>query len=185
MPEDFCDFLSVIKFLLPAIIGAIVSLMAYFIARTQRAIAYNKYNLDLFDKRFEAYQEFMTEFHTLFEILNKDRSKVEKLPDFSSLITPLLKCSILFPRYYKNGIDSDIYLQQTYISKRTEYEMKRDYQQKRLDQSLRGSGQYQSISNEITELNQKIADIDWSMVTMCNNSLDYMKSHLNISHRPY
>ncbi|MCW4589614.1 hypothetical protein NO263_03365 [Gluconacetobacter entanii] len=63
--------------------GSIAS-AAYFVARSQREIATNKYNLDLFDKRWEIYKEFYpfyTDKNNIFDSSFKEKETVfEKIP---------------------------------------------------------------------------------------------------------
>nr|WP_220572361.1 hypothetical protein [Gluconobacter oxydans] len=53
---DVWDFWFILKTFGPGCIAGLIALMALSVALTQRKIAANKYNLDLFDKRYEIYE---------------------------------------------------------------------------------------------------------------------------------
>lgn len=61
--SDSWDFWFILKTFGPGIVTAIftgtIAILAYRIARTQREIAANKYDLDLFDKRYEIFENFI------------------------------------------------------------------------------------------------------------------------------
>ncbi|MFT8419758.1 MAG: hypothetical protein ABF636_13160 [Acetobacter sp.] len=54
---DVWNFWFILKTFGPSCIAGSIALMALFVALTQRKIAANKYNLDLFDKRYEIYEK--------------------------------------------------------------------------------------------------------------------------------
>ena len=54
---DVWDFWFILKTFGPGCIAGFIALMALSVALTQRKIAANKYNLDLFDKRYEIYEK--------------------------------------------------------------------------------------------------------------------------------
>lgn len=54
---DVWDFWFILKTFGPSCIAGSIALMAFVVAVTQRKIAANKYNLDLFDKRYEIYEK--------------------------------------------------------------------------------------------------------------------------------
>lgn len=165
--------------------------MTYAVAKTQRKIAYNKYNLDLFDKRFEAYTEFRDEFHKIFDIGANLASLTKYRPKHRSLIKSLYKCGLLFPRYYRNGIDGDVYiLQLAYqkkidlvreeLSKKFEYDCAREAQ----SNAVLSSEAVENIKIELGEIENKIMKFDSELLGLCHNALGYMEIYLEISHTP-
>ncbi|MCC6104350.1 hypothetical protein [Acetobacter sp.] len=56
--ESWIDGWPALKVIIPSLITGSIATMAYNVAKTQREIAANKYNLDLFDKRYEVFKEF-------------------------------------------------------------------------------------------------------------------------------
>lgn len=60
---DKWDFWFILKTFGPGIVTALftgtIAILAYRIAKTQREIAANKYDLDLFDKRYEIFENFI------------------------------------------------------------------------------------------------------------------------------
>lgn len=63
---DVWNFWFVLKTFGPSCIAGSIALMALFVALTQRKIAANKYNLDLFDKRYEIYEKLYSFYDSNF-----------------------------------------------------------------------------------------------------------------------
>lgn len=63
---DAWDIWFILKTFGPGCIAGFIALMALFVAYTQRKIAANKYNLDLFDKRYEIYEKMNTFYDSIF-----------------------------------------------------------------------------------------------------------------------
>lgn len=57
-PDDWSNWHFLIKTFGPALIAGCIALLAYRVASTQKTIATNKYHLDMFDKRFEVFEEY-------------------------------------------------------------------------------------------------------------------------------
>ncbi|MFT9324755.1 MAG: hypothetical protein ABF537_11535, partial [Acetobacter sp.] len=63
---DVWDFWFILKTFGPGCIAGLIALMALSVALTQRKIAANKYNLDLFDKRYEIYEKLNTFYDSIY-----------------------------------------------------------------------------------------------------------------------
>ncbi|ARW49513.1 hypothetical protein [Acetobacter pasteurianus] len=75
-------------------IPSIIAFMAFSVARSQREIASNKYDLDLFNKRLDNYDDFVKEFNNL---TTKDEVKIKECIDkFGDNIKIIEKCNVLF-----------------------------------------------------------------------------------------
>lgn len=89
------DFFDTLKIILPSIIASmalIVSTLAFRVSKTQREIASNKYQLDLFDKRIPVYDDFFSKYVSL---LDKDTEYCRKeIKEIDNLISE--KCIAYF-----------------------------------------------------------------------------------------
>ncbi|MBF0871784.1 hypothetical protein [Gluconobacter japonicus] len=73
---------------------------AYRIASTQKIIASNKYNLDLFDRRYSAFIEYESVLLTINTLGSPAHAKASA---YDKIIESAKKCEFLFPKIEKLG----------------------------------------------------------------------------------
>ncbi|KAA8389416.1 hypothetical protein, partial [Acetobacter sp. DmW_125124] len=73
-PDNWRDWHFLVKTFGPISITGFIALAAYKVARTQREIASNKYNLDLFISRLRVYEDFVKILYKIKKGLDKDDS---------------------------------------------------------------------------------------------------------------
>lgn len=95
--SSWIDNFPALKTLTPPIItGSVTAFMAslaYFVSRSQREIAANKYNLDLFEKRYPEYEKFLEAFRSAREEEELAWSTIDAVRKNKTLIN---KCSRMF-----------------------------------------------------------------------------------------
>lgn len=67
-PDDWSNWHLWAKTFGPGLIAAFIALMAFGVANTQKQIATNKYNLDMFDKRWSVFEDFYKEYKIYLQI---------------------------------------------------------------------------------------------------------------------
>lgn len=127
-PDDWSNWHLWAKTFGPAMIAGCIAFLAYRVARTQKTIATNKYNLDMFDKRFEVFEEY----HDFREkILSYDKREYKKGVDDYKIIfcikqlkKIMLKAYLLYDNltvhiikkhYFYKGKIEDIYKEITVV----------------------------------------------------------------------
>lgn len=178
-PDDWSNWHFLAKTFGPGLIAGLIASAAYIVARTQREIASNKYDLDLFDKRYP-----------LFEKVNAYADKVEKYDTKNNYIMGNIHsvnshkqlisyCGICIDDLEKienfniKNIDSiyDDITKSVKLYKNITPEM---------------VSKLKSNVNSFFEHHQKTADTDLSIFRICNtrneNHFDYIKNlHRNAS----
>lgn len=130
--------------------------MAYFVARTQREIAENKYNLDLFDKRYPLYEEFDKEYTKT--IKNDVYTLYSNYHFFSyNNKTLIMKISKMFSNTKEDCmilIDSPNVL----YDKIKEFSVQHEIRERDIEQTLKNystiESKFQKIDGEIKRLNE-------------------------------
>lgn len=67
-PDDWSNWHFLVKTFGPALMAGFIAVLAYRVANTQKTIATNKYNLDMFDKRWSVFEDFYKEYKFYNEI---------------------------------------------------------------------------------------------------------------------
>lgn len=105
--NELCDssdpwtLLFFVKTFGSALITGGIAFLAFRIASSQRVIASNKYNLDLFDRRYVAFSEYET---AQLEIENLKHPEIEDPNTYNDIIKCAKKCVFLFPKLEKGHL---------------------------------------------------------------------------------
>lgn len=120
---DVWNFWFILKTFGPSCIAGSIALMALFVARTQRKIAANKYNLDLFDKRYEIYEKLHSVYDSNLTHLVVSNYHFSYHSISHELKYILLRSSFLFENISKRKLPE---LEQLLEEIETEFESLRD-----------------------------------------------------------
>lgn len=113
-PDDWTDWHFLLKTFAPvgvALASALIASLAFSVAKTQKTIASNKYNMDLFDKRWSVFEEFYILYK---EIIVKHNPEFIHNKELYSVIiskkSAILKASKVFENIHFNEIENIFYL---------------------------------------------------------------------------
>jgi len=173
-----------IKIIGPVFVTGGLALMALKVASSQRTIAANKYDMDLFEKRLSSYEEFKNQTNISIEE-KRNRLDATDIINYDEISGSLKKCSFLFPRFAKNGVDGDIYILQKEISNyyeevknhRNAYEVYKRY--------LRESKNIDECYKKYTDSLSAASKFERKSSELIDNAIEYMESYLSIKHTPY
>lgn len=132
-------------------VTAFMASLAYFVSRAQREIAANKYNLDLFDKRYPIYEEFDKCFSTLKYVKNEDILKENCKNIFKNKDT-IIKCSRLF-----SGVSEHCYTLRIFSCEFISKIRSRDVLEKYINEYGEYFKHTKGIDDKILSLEQEVA----------------------------
>ncbi|WP_406239926.1 hypothetical protein ACF3NX_13025 (plasmid) [Acetobacter orientalis] len=192
-PDNWNDPCFYIKTFGPGIIAACIAGMALVVALTQRKIAANKYNLDLFDKRYEIYNEIIklrrkvitgdivlsSNFKLLVSSHDEAITYFDKMPllfeninkkMYYDLCKELLECEYIFRETSSvDFVKSSIIIQD-------QKTVKDDIELKRLKDEYN--------QEKIVRFNERNTCLQKYMKKL-DHMIDLMEEKLVISHKPY
>ncbi|MBS1017263.1 hypothetical protein, partial [Acetobacter persici] len=104
-PDNWSNWHFLAKTFGPGLIAGTIALMAYRVASTQKQIATNKYNLDMFDKRWSAFEEF-------YKIYNKitkcNETSIVDYDELKNIENDLQKCILKSEKLFEEITDNNI-----------------------------------------------------------------------------
>ncbi|MCP9321024.1 hypothetical protein KBX73_14860 [Acetobacter persici] len=198
-PDNWSNWHFLAKTFGPGLIAGTIALMAYRVASTQKQIATNKYNLDMFDKRWSVFENYHDIIDNISKCEHGDHISVQGLENLgNNLEKCIIKSEKVFESLYDNHVIAEyaIFLEEAKIITKSINELRDKSLKLEREKTLYNANKDKNImyelDSQISKLQDQIKDKNALCIKLFPKIGDVlldlyekMDNELTVPHKPY